>query len=784
MRDIFFISIIAVWFLGCSETDSNTGECQNDNDCNGDRLCVDGECVSTLAASDSAIENVDEDALSKSDSSGGDSSNGTGGKDDGGLEVDSSRDAEVSSQEFDAGDDDLNPDSTVDNPDTSSGDDNGDSDDTDKGGSSGSAGGGDTGGSSGSSGNGGTGGTGECAPKAYQRCSDGIVFWYDSCGDLDPNEEPNYCPSRYACVNLTDTTAGCQCANHWEGEDCDYCPPPWDAQSNCRMCLGNYDEATDCTECRNHWEGTECKTCPGNWDPEQDCAVCVDNWGGQDCDERCVYFVDTTVTASGDGRSWENAFHNIQQGIDAAYDRVQSEGPLTNCEVWVADGFYYIYDDQQDDTVRLKRNVHVYGGFSGTETSIEQRNWIGNRSIISGDSGPDKQNHVHRVVTASDHSIIDGFTVTGSVGTGVYIKNSSPRISNCIFMTNRGIWNDNGSPVISNSLFISNTVECYSMGDVGAASAILSSGAGSVSIDHCLFTNNSIIPGAVICTGGVIAIQSGSIAITNSIFSGNTVSSIFLGAPFDFNITGKGVNCVFAGNSPNNVYFPGSFLSDSFGSFGLENCTFGGTPSEDCSGILDPGIDLDLSNLIIWSDGSSEVCAGISDTAVSNSNIQGFSSTDDGNTSGDPVFSGYPLLSGSSWTSVTYFEDLSKTRLTDSTASWSVDSLAELFVRPDADVGEDGDPRWFYIASNTETEIFVWGDISSFVIPSDSYEVYDLHLGSDSPCIDSGRGDQTDFEVSDRDIDGNLRVDDPGIEPNTGVGAPDYVDMGAYEYQP
>ncbi len=54
-----------------------------------------------------------------------------------------------------------------------------------------------------------------------------------------------------------------------------------------------------------------------------------------------------------------------------------------------------------------------------------------------------------------------------------------------------------------------------------------------------------------------------------------------------------------------------------------------------------------------------------------------------------------------------------------------------------------------------------------------------LYLRPDSPCIDAANGNVD----PDTDILGNSRYDDPNT-PNTGTGDPDYVDMGAYEYQP
>jgi hypothetical protein len=48
----------------------------------------------------------------------------------------------------------------------------------------------------------------------------------------------------------------------------------------------------------------------------------------------------------------------------------------------------------------------------------------------------------------------------------------------------------------------------------------------------------------------------------------------------------------------------------------------------------------------------------------------------------------------------------------------------------------------------------------------------------DSPCIDAANG----TVAPTTDIDGYSRYDDP-CTPNTGTGDPNYVDMGAYEYQ-
>jgi hypothetical protein len=53
-----------------------------------------------------------------------------------------------------------------------------------------------------------------------------------------------------------------------------------------------------------------------------------------------------------------------------------------------------------------------------------------------------------------------------------------------------------------------------------------------------------------------------------------------------------------------------------------------------------------------------------------------------------------------------------------------------------------------------------------------------LSSANNSPCIDAANGNVDPTT----DILGNERIDDP-CTPNTGIGDPCFVDMGAYEYQ-
>ncbi|MDR3250959.1 MAG: hypothetical protein LBT42_04760, partial [Tannerella sp.] len=103
-----------------------------------------------------------------------------------------------------------------------------------------------------------------------------------------------------------------------------------------------------------------------------------------------------TENGSGDGTTWAKASGDLQAMIDAVA-AVTGGG-----EVWVAAGTYTpIYDavdafngtltlntgDLHKNAFVLKEGVKDYGGFSGAENVREQRDWVTNKTVLSGDHG-------------------------------------------------------------------------------------------------------------------------------------------------------------------------------------------------------------------------------------------------------------------------------------------------------------------------------------------------------------------------------------------------------------
>jgi predicted outer membrane repeat protein len=190
-----------------------------------------------------------------------------------------------------------------------------------------------------------------------------------------------------------------------------------------------------------------------------------------------IHYVNWDVTGANDGTSWANAYTDLQSAILGA-----SNGD----EIWVAAGTYKpTSTTNRTISFILKNGVAVYGGFAGTETTRDQRNYETNFTILSGDVGAmgnNSDNSYHVVVGSNTNTsaILDGFVITAGnanasvlvdtdKGGGMYSFIGSPSVRNVIFsenyarlgggMHNLGEFNSpprGSSPVLTNVIFKNN----------------------------------------------------------------------------------------------------------------------------------------------------------------------------------------------------------------------------------------------------------------------------------------------------------------------------------------
>ena len=111
-----------------------------------------------------------------------------------------------------------------------------------------------------------------------------------------------------------------------------------------------------------------------------------------------IYVNANLTTGADDGSSWANAFQGPtglrKASVQAASGQV----------IFVAQGKYQPAITLRKRSIPMKTGVQVYGGFLGTESSVEERPPIGSApSIVTGDLNGDDAMGLYRQLLSSVH---------------------------------------------------------------------------------------------------------------------------------------------------------------------------------------------------------------------------------------------------------------------------------------------------------------------------------------------------------------------------------------------
>ncbi len=258
-----------------------------------------------------------------------------------------------------------------------------------------------------------------------------------------------------------------------------------------------------------------------------------------------IIYVDAGATGLNNGSSWEDAYLDLQDALAAA---------VSGDEIWVAAGTYKpTSGTDQNVAFVMKNGVAIYGGFAGTETSLAERDWEANVTILSGNIGDpdDVLDNSHSVIlnayddvdSLDGSAVLDGFTIADAYDSDGAMKNvhASPTVRNCTFMDNTlggAVYNVNYSaPVFENCLFINNTGSFNGGG--GISNGIWSSSV----VRDCEFVNNEASYG-----GGIYASSSISLELTRCVFRNNIAYHYGGGVYIDGCAEAVIEECEFIGN--------------------------------------------------------------------------------------------------------------------------------------------------------------------------------------------------------------------------------------------
>jgi len=450
-----------------------------------------------------------------------------------------------------------------------------------------------------------------------------------------------------------------------------------------------------------------------------------------------IWYVDSGASGKGYGDTWVDAFTNLHFALAAAN---------AGDQVWVAADTYHPAGPNGDKTISfvLKSGVAVYGGFNGTETSLSQRDWMNNVTILSGDLNGDDvwgsngydstgtSDNSYGVVYADSvdrSAVLDGFTITGG-HESPYIEAGSLVVRPECDSTNEayiipgcvggGLFNYKSSPTLSNLIFLHNWADY----DGGGMYNFYS----DPTLIDVIFSENAAYRG-----GGMVN-DSSSPTLVNTIFSGNIGLSSGGGMAnltIRYYLDDPDLTYVVSQPSLTNVIF-------------LGNWSFSGMLEGHGGGMYNVRSTPTLTNVTFYGNTPGRAISnGGSSPIIANSILWGNSPTADGAQveNGSVEVASRPRF---------YNSDIQNAF---ASGSW------------DTSLGVDGG-----------------GNIAAdplFVDTADG----DLHLQPGSPALDAG--DLTRLPADSLDLDGDGNILEPipyDFDGNPRVMG-GQVDMGAYEYQ-
>ena len=232
------------------------------------------------------------------------------------------------------------------------------------------------------------------------------------------------------------------------------------------------------------------------------------------------YYVVAGASPEASGLTWAEALPSVKQALRYA---------TGGCEIWIKEGEYR-------EQIITERDVKIYGGFTGMEESLSERNSTLHKSTIME----------YPVQVRDEECLLDGLTITGGQaenGGGIYYDHvQSATLSNCSINGNYASLDGGGIFCLTSSPFIINCTICNNSAN--------RSGGGFFcmyysipTFSNCLFAHNY----AKYDGGGLNCTLESSMNASNCTFWDNQA---YFGTALlvDYSVSATLSNCVFLGN--------------------------------------------------------------------------------------------------------------------------------------------------------------------------------------------------------------------------------------------
>ena len=248
----------------------------------------------------------------------------------------------------------------------------------------------------------------------------------------------------------------------------------------------------------------------------------------------------TSATPFPDGLSWSTAFPDLHQALAAAQ---------SGDEVWIAQGTYKPTTGNDRLAVfKLSGGVALYGGFNGTETQRDQRDWIQYPAILSGDIGVpgDSTDNSFGVIYAAStnaSTLMDGLTIEEGNADNPDINvpyNSPTRSGGGVYLDGRGAGNSVRLS-FSNCTFRRNRAG-YQGGGIFADGR--DNGEAIIRLDNCIFDRNRALYNGAAFAVENNTVQSGPMDVQHCVFTGHRGSVAWMNTYQDITFS----DCYFSQN--------------------------------------------------------------------------------------------------------------------------------------------------------------------------------------------------------------------------------------------